>query len=84
MLKPYRFTLQIPACIAVDAIGQVDPSVSGSSSPSARVTNFSMIAGGQNSLALADLDTYDQRLSTRTVRRLASWFDHLPDFFRRA
>jgi hypothetical protein len=29
MLKAYRFTLTMPACVTVDVIGRVDPSVSG-------------------------------------------------------
>jgi hypothetical protein len=36
MSKAYRFTLTIPACVRVFAIGPVDSAVSGSSSPSAR------------------------------------------------
>jgi len=47
MLKAYRFTRQIPACVTVDAIGRVDPSVNGSSAPSARATNRSTIAVGR-------------------------------------
>jgi hypothetical protein len=39
MLKAYFFTRTIPACVTVDAVGRVDPSVSGSSSPSALRVN---------------------------------------------
>jgi hypothetical protein len=41
--KLYRFILQMLACVLVSAIGRVDPSVNGSSSPSARRANFSTI-----------------------------------------
>ncbi len=34
----------IPAWLTVDAIGNVDPAVSGTSTPSAPATNFSTIA----------------------------------------
>jgi hypothetical protein len=43
MSKLYRPVLTIPACVLVSAIGLVDPSVSGSSSPSARRTIISML-----------------------------------------
>jgi hypothetical protein len=52
--KPYRFTLEIPACVTVDATGLVHPGVSGSSSPSARMPNFST-AVGRITFSLADL-----------------------------
>jgi len=44
MPKPYRLTRRIPAWLTVDAIGNVDPAVSGTSTPSAPATNFSTIA----------------------------------------
>ena len=47
MLKAYRFILQMPAWVTVDVTGRVDPGVSGSNSPSARVTNFSVIAAAR-------------------------------------
>jgi hypothetical protein len=47
MLKAYRFTLQTPACVTVDVIGRVDPSVSGSGVPSAPATNLSTMAAGK-------------------------------------
>jgi hypothetical protein len=46
MSKEYRFTLQMPACVTVDAIGRVEPSVNATNVPSAPVTNFSTIAAG--------------------------------------
>jgi hypothetical protein len=33
MLRAYRFTLQMPACVRTCATGLVDPSTSGTSSP---------------------------------------------------
>src|SRR5258707_13748658 len=42
--KAYRFTLTMPACRRVCATGLVDPSTSGSNSPSAVRVNRSMIA----------------------------------------
>jgi hypothetical protein len=47
MLKPYRFTLQMPACVLISATGRVDPYTSGTSSPPAPATNRSTIAVGK-------------------------------------
>jgi hypothetical protein len=71
MLKAYRFTLTMPAWVTVDVNGRVDPSVSGSTSPPARATNFRR----QNSLALADPDhlvVISARLPLITVTRKRS------------
>jgi hypothetical protein len=37
MLKPYRFTLQMPACVTICTTGWAEPEVNGSNWPSARV-----------------------------------------------
>jgi len=55
MLKAQRFTLTMPACVVVSAIGLVDPSLNGSNSPSARRVTFFHDRGRQNSLALVEL-----------------------------
>jgi hypothetical protein len=47
MLKPYHFTLQMPACVTVCATARVEPEVNGSSSPSAPMQNRSVIAVGK-------------------------------------
>jgi hypothetical protein len=47
MSKTYRFSVQIPACVTVDAIGRVDSAVTGSSAPLALMTNCSVIACGK-------------------------------------
>jgi len=44
MSKLYRFTRTMPACRSVCAVGRVDSAVAGSSSPSARRVNCSVIA----------------------------------------
>src|SRR5258708_38640649 len=47
MLKAQRFTLTMPACVLVSAIGLVERSLNGSHSPSARRVHFSPIAAGR-------------------------------------
>jgi hypothetical protein len=44
MSKANRFILTMPACVTVDAIGFVDPCVSGSNSPPAFKVNCSVMA----------------------------------------
>jgi hypothetical protein len=47
MLKAYRFTLQMPACVKTCATFRVEPEVNGSSSPSVPTQNRSVIAVGK-------------------------------------
>jgi hypothetical protein len=44
MLKPYRFTLQMLACVTTCATARAEPEVNDSNWPSARLQNRSVIA----------------------------------------
>jgi len=67
--RAYRFTLQTPAYFTMDAIGRVEPSIGGSSSPSAGKTNRFDDRGRQNPLALADLVDIGASANASAFRR---------------
>jgi hypothetical protein len=75
MLKPYHFTLQMPACVTVCATARVEPEVNGSNWPSARLQNRSVIAVGKmrNSSSTCTLDyTVDDSTGSFPIPKLGA------------